>query len=135
MPLDFPATPQRMLPKPDEPMRIGQIPVECQRLPTFRDTVGGAVCPNLNRAEKHVSSGMVRRPQQHIVQRLLRGPDMRRPVIGHGGRIDCQIDVSRGNGSFNMVRIKRKSSYEEILRARHDRRRYSLAPESPALKV
>ena len=55
--------PQRMLAEPDERMRLGQIPIQRQRLPTFSDTLGSAVCPNLNSAEKHVGSGMVGRTQ------------------------------------------------------------------------
>src|SRR5436190_4899724 len=60
--LDFVATPQRVFSKPDEPMRISQIPIEGQRLLTFSDTLGSAVCPDLNRAKEHMSSGVVRHP-------------------------------------------------------------------------
>src|ERR1700684_3508054 len=95
--------------KPDEPMRIGQISIERQRLPTLSDTFGSAVCPNLNRAKEHMSSGMVRYPQQHVVERLLRGPEMSRSVVGHERRADRQIDVSCINCCFNIFGIEHHS--------------------------
>src|SRR5262249_50719532 len=100
--------PQYMLPKPNEPMRLGQIPIQRQGLSTLGDTLGSAVCPNLNDAEIHVGSGMIGRTKQHAVQRGLRGIKMRKSVIGHKGRAHRHIDLSCANRCFDIDRVESK---------------------------
>jgi hypothetical protein len=63
---------------------------------------------------------MVRRPQQDIVQRLVRRPEMRRSVLCHGRRAHRKIDVSRSNRRLDIVGIERQGANEEILGSRHD---------------
>ena len=69
--------PELILAKSDEPMCIGHVSIERQRLPALGDTIGDAVGLNLNCAEQHVGSGMVWRTKQHAVQGGLRGLKMR----------------------------------------------------------
>ena len=119
----------------DPGVGLGQIAIQCQRPFACRNTLSGAICGDLDEAEKQVRHGILRRQRQGLAQRLLCRCEASDRVVGQESRWKSHIDLCSADQCVHAGRVERQGTFEKALCLRQVLGGLPPVRDGPALEI